>query len=102
MQWHDDEVGFGTQIRKSPFFDATLKSGAKEFSVYNHMYIPRDFGVSTISNLLCYQSDLTPKGAEYTSVWALPFQKGNRRSSRNSERPSRSREPQHNDKGEAR
>lgn len=36
--------GFGTQIRKSPFFDATVRCGAKSFSVYNHMYIPRDFG----------------------------------------------------------
>ena len=36
--------GFGTQIRKSPFFDSTVKWGAKGFSVYNHMYIPRDFG----------------------------------------------------------
>ncbi len=36
--------GFGTQIRKSPFFDATVRWGAKAFSVYNHMYIPRDFG----------------------------------------------------------
>lgn len=36
--------GFGTQIRKSPFFDATVRAGATGFSVYNHMYIPRDFG----------------------------------------------------------
>ena len=36
--------GFGTQIRKSPFFDSTVKWGATSFSVYNHMYIPRDFG----------------------------------------------------------
>ena len=36
--------GFGTQIRRSPFFDATLRYGAQAFSVYNHMYIPRDFG----------------------------------------------------------
>ena len=36
--------GFGTQIRKSPFFEATVRWGAQEFSVYNHMYIPRDFG----------------------------------------------------------
>ena len=35
--------GFGTQIRKSPFFDATVRWGATGFSVYNHMYIPRDF-----------------------------------------------------------
>ena len=39
-----EEFGFGTQIRKSPYFDATVRWGAKGFSVYNHMYIPRDFG----------------------------------------------------------
>ena len=36
--------GFGTQIRKSPFFESTVKWGVTGFSVYNHMYIPRDFG----------------------------------------------------------
>ena len=35
---------FGTQVRKSPFSDAALRWGATGFSVYNHMYIPRDFG----------------------------------------------------------
>ena len=40
----EDDFGFGTQIRKSPFFEATVRWGAKAFSVYNHMYIPRDFG----------------------------------------------------------
>ena len=39
-----EDFGFGTQIRKSPYFDATVRWGAKAFSVYNHMYIPRDFG----------------------------------------------------------
>ena len=39
-----DDFGFGTQIRKSPYFDATVKWGAQSCSVYNHMYIPRDFG----------------------------------------------------------
>ena len=39
-----DDFGFGTQIRKSPYFEATVRWGAKGFSVYNHMYIPRDFG----------------------------------------------------------
>ena len=38
------DFGFGTQIRKSPYFDATVRWGAKDFSVYNHMYSPRDFG----------------------------------------------------------
>ena len=38
------EFSFGTQVRKSPYFNATVRWGAKGFSVYNHMYIPRDFG----------------------------------------------------------
>ena len=41
---NEDSFGFGTQIRKSPYFQATVNWGAKAFSVYNHMYIPRDFG----------------------------------------------------------
>ena len=43
-QQQSGDFGFGTQIRKSPFFDATVRWGATGFSVYNHMYIPRDFG----------------------------------------------------------
>ena len=35
---------FGTQIRKSPFFNSTQKWGCTGYSVYNHMYIPRSFG----------------------------------------------------------
>ena len=38
------DFGFGTQIRKSPYFDSTVRWGATGYSVYNHMYIPRDFG----------------------------------------------------------
>ncbi|MGI9476439.1 MAG: glycine cleavage T C-terminal barrel domain-containing protein [Hyphomicrobiaceae bacterium] len=47
---HSEKVGtfrkysFGTQVRKSPYSDAALRWGAQGFSVYNHMYIPRDFG----------------------------------------------------------
>jgi len=44
LRTNTGSVGFGAQIRQSPFFDATLRWGAKGFSVYNHMYIPRDFG----------------------------------------------------------
>ncbi|MGH2621741.1 MAG: glycine cleavage T C-terminal barrel domain-containing protein [Anaerolineales bacterium] len=31
------------RVRKSPFFDATRRHGAKVFSVYNHMFIPQGF-----------------------------------------------------------
>ena len=34
----------GTQMRKSPLFDATLRWGVESFSVYNHMYLSRSFG----------------------------------------------------------
>jgi len=37
-------LNFGNQIKKSPYFNSTVKWGATGFSVYNHMYIPRDFG----------------------------------------------------------
>lgn len=40
-------LSFGTQVRKSPYTDAALRWGATGLSVYNHMYIPRDFGDQT-------------------------------------------------------
>ncbi len=38
------EIHIGPNIRKSPFFDATVADGVRGFSVYNHMYIPGHFG----------------------------------------------------------
>lgn len=37
-------IGIGANIRKSAYFDATLRAGVRCFSVYNHMYIPAHFG----------------------------------------------------------
>lgn len=34
----------GPNIRKSPYFDATVRDGVATFSVYNHMFIPGSFG----------------------------------------------------------
>jgi glycine cleavage system aminomethyltransferase T len=34
----------GPNIRKSPYFEATVAAGVRSFSVYNHMYIPGSFG----------------------------------------------------------
>jgi len=33
-------ISFGPRVRKSPFFDATLRYGARAFTVYNHTYMP--------------------------------------------------------------
>jgi 2'-5' RNA ligase len=35
----------------------------------------RTFGTSVIRELHCFRSDLSSAGAEYSSLWALPFQK---------------------------
>ena len=45
---------FSPRVRKSPYFDSTMKYGAQAFSVYNHMYMPISFNgtVEDYKNLL--------------------------------------------------
>ena len=38
------QISFGSRIRKSPFFDATVQAGVTRFSIYNHMYMPTGYG----------------------------------------------------------
>ena len=40
----DLQLSLGARIRKSPFFDATCKSGMISATVYNHMYLPTSYG----------------------------------------------------------
>ena len=37
-------ISIGPRVRKSPFFDATLRYGATAFTVYNHVYMPTAYG----------------------------------------------------------
>ena len=37
-------ITIGPRVRKSPYFDATLRWGAKAFTVYNHVYMPTHYG----------------------------------------------------------
>jgi aminomethyltransferase len=37
-------ITFGPRVRKSPFFDATLRWGAAAFTVYNHTYMVTHYG----------------------------------------------------------
>ena len=37
-------ISIGPRVRKSPFFDATLRYGAEAFTVYNHTYMPTSYG----------------------------------------------------------
>ncbi len=34
------EFRFGARYRKSPFFEATRRAGARSWGIYNHMYLP--------------------------------------------------------------
>jgi glycine cleavage system aminomethyltransferase T len=37
-------ISIGPRVRKSPFFDATVRYGAEAFTVYNHTYLPTSYG----------------------------------------------------------
>lgn len=38
------QIHIGPNVRKSPYFDATVADGVRSFSIYNHMYLPGSFG----------------------------------------------------------
>ena len=38
------QIGLGSRIRKSPFFEALVRHGLTHVTVYNHMYMPGSFG----------------------------------------------------------
>lgn len=37
-------ITIGPRVRKSPFYDATIRAGAKAFTIYNHMFMPTSYG----------------------------------------------------------
>ncbi|NIL94453.1 MAG: glycine cleavage system protein T [Woeseiaceae bacterium] len=37
-------LSIGPRVRKSPFFDATLRYGATAFTIYNHTFLPASYG----------------------------------------------------------
>ncbi|XDZ65240.1 glycine cleavage T C-terminal barrel domain-containing protein [Alphaproteobacteria bacterium LSUCC0684] len=37
-------IALGPRIRKSPFFNSTVKAGVTHFTTYNHMYMPVTYG----------------------------------------------------------
>ena len=38
------QIAIGSNVRKSPYFDATVADGVASFSIYNHMFIPDHHG----------------------------------------------------------
>ncbi len=39
----DFAIHIGPRVRKSPYFDSTVKYGVKSFTIYNHMYMPTGY-----------------------------------------------------------
>jgi glycine cleavage system aminomethyltransferase T len=37
-------ISIGPRVHKSPFYEATLRHGAKAFTIYNHTYLPTSYG----------------------------------------------------------
>ena len=37
-------IALGPRIRKSPFFNSSVKAGVTHFTTYNHMYMPVSYG----------------------------------------------------------
>ena len=37
-------ISIGPRVRKSPYFEATLRYGATAFTIYNHTYMPASYG----------------------------------------------------------
>ena len=38
------QITFGPRVKKSPYFDATVKAGVTHFSIYNHTFMPTSYG----------------------------------------------------------
>ena len=51
-------IGIGTRIRKSPYFNSTIKYGVKGFTIYNKMYLPTVFS-SPAEEYLSLINDVT-------------------------------------------
>ena len=43
------QITFGARVKKSPYFDATVKAGVTHFSIYNHTYMPTSYAMSRAS-----------------------------------------------------
>ena len=37
------EITIGPRVRKSPFYDATIRHGARSFTIYNHTFMPMNY-----------------------------------------------------------
>ena len=37
------EITIGPRVRKSPFYDATIRHDARSFTIYNHTFMPMNY-----------------------------------------------------------
>ena len=60
-------ISIGARVRKSPYFDATLRAGAKAFTVYNHTFMPTSY-TDPVSEYWSLVNDVT--------VWDVACERG--------------------------
>ena len=62
----ESKLRFGFRIRKSPFFNASRRSGCTHYSVYNHMYYPVQYGAT---------SEMDRRLREGVTVWDVAVER---------------------------
>ena len=62
------EIAIGANLRKSCYFDAILRVGAKSFSVYNHMLIPGHYHCPTHPGELLREDVIPATGKPKTEI----------------------------------
>ena len=71
-------MSFGPRVRKSPFFEATLRHGAKSFTIYNHVFMPTCY-TTPVDEYWSLVNDVTlwdatcQRQVEITGPDAFPF-----------------------------
>jgi 2'-5' RNA ligase len=71
-----EETGFAAEKRpfRSHVTIGRIKSGGSDgLASCLEQAADKEFGPSTIRDLICYRSDLQPTGADYHALWRLPL-----------------------------
>ena len=60
-------IGIGARIRKSPYFDSTIKYGVTGFTIYNKMYLINLYA-SGPETSTCLSAAKSPKVTSFTKL----------------------------------
>ena len=55
-----ERPAFHPGVRRSPYFEETERAGAREYLIYNHMYMPADYGHVGEEDYVALTTAVTP------------------------------------------